>query len=347
MTWINTRTSPARTPRHGLRPGRTRTRILSTLSADQRVVHRAGACRGTRIAARALAACLALILAASNSPGLAPALTIHAATRPLAPTEVSGYGPLRYTVVAGNGSFEPLPESALLYDGRPSGGAADATVDYRLPFAYRFYNRTYPAGAVIHISTKGNIQFDSNDDSWLDGALPAPIDGVILGLWGDYSPGIYAATSGEAPNRVLTVEYRGAYYFAHESRVDFQMRLFENADGPAFDVTYRELAPEVDPGVTGVQDGTGSSYTQYQARETGAIVPGMRLSFYAPVSLRRLDAVVRIVAVGRGPTALAADPVSSHTFVASGATGDVACDRRCRHARHARWDPARNNLGQP
>jgi len=239
-------------------------------------------------------------------------------------TGPTGHGPHQYTVIQGTATFTPLPERARVYDG--TGDGADATVDIALPFAYRFYNKTYPAGATLHLSTKGNIQFGSNNYDWHDKALPCGFDDVILGLWADYAPGVYVQTDGAAPHRVLTVEYRGGYYYARHKPIDMEIRLFEDDVTRYFDVTYNTVDSGIDPGVVGVQEGSGANYTQYEARDAHAVHEGMRLTFYdsadiPPPGLGRLDAIARAVPVGRAPTGLAIDPATGYAFIASGPEG--------------------------
>ncbi|MER3515390.1 MAG: hypothetical protein C4310_14170, partial [Chloroflexota bacterium] len=89
----------------------------------------------------------------------------------------------------------------------------------------------------VNVSSNGNLQFTSMDDYWGNACpLPDPLMGImIVPFWDDLSPnvggGVYYETTGTAPNRIFTVEWRDVpHYGGTTDGVTFEVQL-EEASG--------------------------------------------------------------------------------------------------------------------
>jgi hypothetical protein len=133
--------------------------------------------------------------------------------------------------------------------GSQGAAADDATFDFALPFPVSFYGTEYTRASL---GTNGVIQFESSNGSPFNAALPTTRFGpAVLAHWDDLvttSPteGIFTSVTGEAPNRVLHVEWRA--------------RLYTGGGPVNFEVRMRESSPVISL-VYGIVSGAGGSAT--------------------------------------------------------------------------------------
>jgi hypothetical protein len=162
----------------------------------------------------------------------------------------------------------------------------DVVTAITLPFPFKLYGVTY---TTANVSSNGNMQFVTSDTEYLNVCLPEPTFGpTIFGYWDDLhtgtdrtcSPGpcgIYTSVSGTAPNRILNVEWRTAY-FSGAGSANFEIRLYEanvNTD-QRFDIVYGTLTQN-STGTGGVQNQGGTRFTQDFCNTP---VPAGRLAIY-------------------------------------------------------------------
>lgn len=180
------------------------------------------------------------------------------------------------------------------------------TIPITLPFTYNLYGIPFTAASV---SSTGFLQFaGSNPYYYPTTCLPVPdLNYTIFAYWEsrmrlDRSPdgGIYTGTTGVAPNRIFTIEWRTCLvqhqYGNCADQLAFQAKLYEGQD--RFDLVYGDVVnnpatftptrsptptatptPYCPPGqscnlpqgglTVGVQRATGISYTQYTCTYVG------------------------------------------------------------------------------
>jgi hypothetical protein len=119
----------------------------------------------------------------------------------------------------------------------------DCNVAVNLPFAYTMYDQTFSAGALIQLSSNGNIQFVSNDIGYNNSDLPAAyglnggaFNRTIFANWDDLRTdasgfGIWYSTTGSAPNRVFNVVWISATCFVYRHHTIRHNRIFFNIGG--------------------------------------------------------------------------------------------------------------------
>jgi hypothetical protein len=167
----------------------------------------------------------------------------------------------------------------------PNSLCNDCTAPMVLPFPVQFYNQTFTQARA---SSNGNLQFTSDNALPFNSCLPNPqYNNTIYGYWDDlfldcsgFGCGIYTSVSGTAPNRIFNIEWR-----AHRNEppivvVNFEIRLYENANG-RFDIIYGQVDNPGDTASVGVQRDTGSRFTQYSCN-TGVLSQGLQLTFTLP-----------------------------------------------------------------
>jgi hypothetical protein len=142
------------------------------------------------------------------------------------------------------------------------------------------YDQTFTS---VNASSNGDLQFLTTVTDYTNACLPYPTFSYsILPHWDDLlltSGGIYTLVEGTAPNRVLDIEWRGAY-FSGGGTVDFEVRLHENTG--TFEVIYGTVTQSGSSATVGVQRGDASTYTQYECN-TGGLSAGQMLTFSPPV----------------------------------------------------------------
>jgi hypothetical protein len=156
----------------------------------------------------------------------------------------------------------------------------DCTVAVPLPFPVQFYNGIYNSA---NVASNGYLQFVSNNATFTNICLPdGSQDTAIFAHWDDLmtnisgTDGIFTATTGVAPNRSFIIEWRTPY-FPGVGNANFSVILHE--DTPNFEVIYGTIDQGGSSATIGVQDGTGSSFTEYACDTPGSAITGRQLNF--------------------------------------------------------------------
>jgi hypothetical protein len=138
----------------------------------------------------------------------------------------------------------------------------DCTVNLALPFSFTFYGQVYNQAVI---SSNGNLQFASASTLPDHSALPAPqFNQAAFVYWEDLvtsgaGNGVFTATVGTAPNRLLVVEWRAAL-FTSGLPVSFEIQLEETTNNLFF---LYNTGPDDGAGATaGIQQATGTSFMQ-------------------------------------------------------------------------------------
>ena len=141
----------------------------------------------------------------------------------------------------------------------------------------------------MNASSNGNLQFSSTSVEWTNACLPTALfNNAILPHWDDLIDtgtttcaggpcGIFTSVSGSAPNRIFNIEYRENTFASSSAYVNYEVRLYEGADG-RFDIVYGQVDGTGTSATVGVQRGTGLSFTQYECN-TGGLTSGLLLTF--------------------------------------------------------------------
>jgi peptidyl-Asp metalloendopeptidase len=178
-------------------------------------------------------------------------------------------------LVTSSGSASIVPGTDLV----PGSICDNCVVNIPLPFSYELYGVAYSS---VNASVEGNLQFAGSSNAATNTCLPAAtLSHAILSYWDDLTTnikdlmGIYTSVTGTAPNRVFNIEWRAGYVGA-DNRLNFQVRLFEGQ--PKFEIIYGPQNPRGHSATVGVQEWTGTRYTQYSCN-TQTIQPGTKLTF--------------------------------------------------------------------
>jgi hypothetical protein len=161
-----------------------------------------------------------------------------------------------------------------------------------LPFPYALYGVQYSS---IDISANGNIRFVSTT------ATPVPDrrhsclptlgaslnNNAIFAHWDDLDVsvaacdgcGIYASTSGVAPNRTYNIEWRACRksQTGCEGSVEFEVRLHEGQ--ARFDIVYGEVADAGSNAVVGVHRVANNAFTEFSCDTANSLQPNLSLIF--------------------------------------------------------------------
>ncbi|HUS14432.1 MAG TPA: SBBP repeat-containing protein, partial [Chloroflexia bacterium] len=145
-----------------------------------------------------------------------------------------------YTVAASTGATL-VPGTTFL----PNSTCNDCTAPLVLPFPVQFYDQTFTQARA---SSNGNLQFTSDNSLPFNSCLPNnTYNNVIYGYWDDlfldcsgFGCGIYTSISGTAPNRIFNIEWRAHRNEPPVVNVNFEIRLYENANG-RFDIVYGQV----------------------------------------------------------------------------------------------------------
>jgi len=138
----------------------------------------------------------------------------------------------------------------------------DCTATVSLPFPYFFYGQEMLSAAV---SSNGNLQFISNDETPNNQCLPASnLNMPIMPHWDDLvtdnpGDGVFTSVSGTAPNRIFNIEWATQLFSGGD--VDFEARLYEDRQRVDFifgTVSFSGLGATV-----GIQKDTGSAFFEY------------------------------------------------------------------------------------
>ena len=200
-----------------------------------------------------------------TSTGTAPTASSSTETRGLATKPATGqtytFSPPRpaYTFAArtGRDAYQEVAGTAATL----SGGNPDDGYYNGLPLGFTFTFRGQPC-TTVSASTNGWLTFgqdlrnSANDNNLTTGSsAPRPL---LAPLWDDLymgDGGFYYATTGTAPNRIFTAEWRQFRwdYSAAAPAISFQVRLFEGSNRVWF--VYRPEAGAVDNGSGGASIG--------------------------------------------------------------------------------------------
>ncbi len=149
-----------------------------------------------------------------------------------------------------------------------------------LPFPFTLYGTTYTAATV---GSNGILAFGTANDAFGGSCLPvASATNQMMPFYRDERTdcangcGIYTVTTGTAPNRIFTIEYRTIYFGETSSTptLDYEVNLYESGS-PTFDYTYGLVNATTQTGRTtsiGVQRDS-TSFTQYACDPTGQTPP--------------------------------------------------------------------------
>jgi len=166
----------------------------------------------------------------------------------------------------------------------------DCTTNVHMPFSFQFYGLTFNN---VNVSSNGNLQFQSNSTSFTNSCLPTgTLDYAIMPHWDDLETtvglagcagyvggcGILITTTGAAPNRVFTIEWQAVYHSTPSAAVNFEVNLFENRPSE-FEFLYAIVALNGGSATVGVQQDTGSLFTQFSCNTNSLSGGGFRIDW--------------------------------------------------------------------
>ena len=151
--------------------------------------------------------------------------------------------------------------------------ADDGTTPITIPFTVNLYGTPYTAA---NVDSNGTLQFLSSVTNFTNACLPAAAyNDAIFPHWDDLRTdantgcasfpggtcGIYTAVTGSAPNRTFVIEWRAVYFANTATTANFEVLMHENSSN--FEVVYGTLAGGGTSATAGVQQGTGTQFTQF------------------------------------------------------------------------------------
>jgi hypothetical protein len=183
----------------------------------------------------------------------------------------------------------------------------DGVQSIALPFPIALYNRIFTS---VSIGANGNIQFASNNQLAVNGALPRLGFGpAIFAYWDDLRTdgtdaagqpfGIFTQVTGDAPNRIFHVRWHAQYFAAGGGggNADFEVLLYES--GARFDVIYAAggTAGSATVGVQAIDVGPA---TQYSSNVSITALAGVRLTFTGTGATEMLFSTNYVISEGVG-----------------------------------------------
>jgi hypothetical protein len=154
-------------------------------------------------------------------------------------------------------------------------------------FTFNFYGNNY---TTVNVSSNGNLQFTTSSTAFSNVCpLPSATMGIsIHPLWDDLYPpgggGIYYSTTGAAPNRVFTVEWRDIeHYPSSPSGVKFEAQL-EEATGDIY-LLYQDMDfgdPSINDGASASVGTQNTSYALTYSCDEAVLAAGRNIRFYRP-----------------------------------------------------------------
>jgi hypothetical protein len=160
-------------------------------------------------------------------------------------------------------------------------GCDDCTTNIpALPFSVNIYGTGYTAATV---GSNGILAFGTANNAFQATCMPiATATNQLDPFYRDQRTdcatgcGIYTITTGTAPNRIFTIEYRTIYFGETSATptLDYGVNLYENGS-PPFEFTYQLINPTTQTArVTsiGVQQ-NGTVFRQYACDSTGQTPP--------------------------------------------------------------------------
>ena len=197
------------------------------------------------------------------------------------------------TVCNANANYTIFQDTDTVFPGtnRLQGSQADdALIPFTLPFPIQIYDQVYQLAVL---STNGDMQFSSATTDPSNICLPATSQGLgatIFPHWDDLDMrdstcgprcGIFYDVSGPVGGRTLIIEWKGIRPGVPISSVDFSVRFEEETAAYRFDVIYTQVLGNGTSATVGVQNSTGSLFTQYSCNSP-VLNDGMRLVFTRP-----------------------------------------------------------------
>jgi hypothetical protein len=181
----------------------------------------------------------------------------------------------------------------------------DCTGAVVFPFFGRLYGTTF---TTVNVSSNGNLQFGTNNNDWLQAALPASgFTYTIFANWDDFDTsdnafphlnGVYTSIDGSAPNRIFNIEWRTrrhAVSLPPAPTDNFEIRFYEGKD--RFDIVYGAVGMTGGTSTVGVQK-DGTDFTQYESGTAGTLSNGLRLT---AITAAALQASLRATAISHVP----------------------------------------------
>ena len=132
-------------------------------------------------------------------------------------------------------------------------GCDDCTSPVTMPFPVNIYGTSFTAGTA---GSNGVLAFGTNANAFAGSCLPVPTaTNELMPFYRDQRTdctagcGIFTATTGSAPNRVFTVEYKTIYFGETSTTptLDYEVNFYESGS-TAFDYTYGVIAPTTQTG---------------------------------------------------------------------------------------------------
>ncbi len=142
----------------------------------------------------------------------------------------------------------------------------DGSILRPLPFAFRYWDVSRPAGAPVNISSNGWLGLDGVSNVALTGHIPigAPSPRSVVALhWGDLvtrTQGVCVATVGDAPARRWVAEWADAFYCCGDNRdehLTFEA-IVEESTG-AIELVYQTLT-NGRPMTVGIENGDNTDW---------------------------------------------------------------------------------------
>ena len=187
---------------------------------------------------------------------------------------VEGCPPSQYVITGGTDTIVPG-------DTNIGSSCDDCDTQVALPFSFTLYDQTYNA---VNVSSNGRLDFvvANEPGGYITSCLPAPpnigpYDFTVFGTWEDMMTisnlsgcsgypggtcGIFTTVEGTAPNRIFDIEWRAVLYGDNNSRVNFEIRLFEGDPNLKFEVVYGDIntSGATQTWVAGVQGNSGAGF---------------------------------------------------------------------------------------
>jgi len=149
----------------------------------------------------------------------------------------------------------------------------DTSTSVELPFPFAFYGQTY---TTAYVNTNGHLNFLDNIAFFVNESIPSPNipNALVAPYWDDLyvevDSAVYTATSGDAPDRTFTVEWRNVAHLSDfTKRVDISLTLHENGE---IVMAYRNLDPASDlelgnSATVGIENESGTVGLEYSENE--------------------------------------------------------------------------------
>jgi subtilisin family serine protease len=162
----------------------------------------------------------------------------------------------------------------------------DASQAVPLPFAFNFYGTSY---STANVSTNGHLSFTAPTTSFSNAGIPSTgvPNAAIYPFWDDFNfalgGGAYVGTTGTAPNRTFTIEWRDVRFYSTTGlAVDFQVQL--NEDGSIV-TAYRNLGTDGrelgNSATVGIENAAGTIALQYSLN-AAALSNSQSIKFLPP-----------------------------------------------------------------